>query len=197
MEEDDLERIVGPLSQDVSFVIDNVRERGFSDVKVEYDDYNELLLRKEFRDLVVGEIYEAFFLPERHEFEWQIVNEIVGIMTNERIRDFVATAVVAGVLGNAAFAALRNIVTRILKQMEALQLPPNRQEPFLSIRTATTQIEEFFRSQGCARIAAIESSTNVPREQLYPLLKLLGFKHHRRKYNCHWCAPGSIPPAAE
>ena len=196
-----LDRIVDQASYDLTHVIRAVAERGSVESELDADDYAALLTRREFKDVVIGELYESYFLPQRHEFDWQILHQIVTVVTSERLREFVAISAVSGVLGNAAFAALRAVLSRVRREMRYAKLPRKRQVPFRAMKADVASIERFFRDSPCARIATIELATSVPREKLYPLLKLLGFKHYRRKHTCYWCTPGTgsheIAQAAE
>jgi hypothetical protein len=192
MTEKGINDIIEKESYDLSYVIQAVGKRGITDSELQTDQYSLLLMSKEFRDLVVCELYETYFLPERHEFDWQILQEMVRILTNEKVREFVATTVIGGILGNGAFAAVRSILDRILSSLKDAGLVGVRQEPFLAMKANLEEIERFFGEQECSRIAEIESNTKVPREKLYPILKLLGFQHHRRANNCFWCRPGGI-----
>ena len=191
MDEKRLRNLIDHASADLSYVIREVGKRGVSDNALEADDFGILLSRKEFKDLVVGELYEAYFLPERHEFDWQLVRELVTIITSERIQEFIALSAVTGVLGNAAFATLRSVLAKITAEMKKVKLPSKRQQPFRNMKADVDGVEAFFQRKGCARITEVESSTGIARERLRPLLKLLGFTHHRRKFVCHWCKPGT------
>jgi hypothetical protein len=191
MDQKKLDALIDQVSQDLSYVIRELGRRGVSDSEINADDFQMLLLRKEFRDLVVGELYEAYFLPERHESDWQLLHELVAVLTSERIREFVATTVVAGVIGNSAFAVLRSVIARITTEMKKAKLPSSKLRPFQGMRDDVEHIEKYFQTNECVRIADMESSTGIPRERIYPLLKLLGFTHYRRQHACHWCKPGA------
>jgi hypothetical protein len=190
MGKNELDDVVQHVSQDLSYVIRMVGERGFSGSEEEADDYGVLLTRKEFRELVVAEIYEQYFLPERHEFDWQILHELALVLTSEKLRTFMISAVAAGILGNGAFAMLRAVLNRILTDMKVASLPAGRKAPYVEMKEVLNKIERYFQENAYGRISAIELYTEFPREKIYPLLKLLGFSHQRRKHNCLWCRPG-------
>jgi hypothetical protein len=119
------------------------------------------------------------------------LRELIAVLTSERIRQFVATTVVAGVIGNSAFAALRTVIARITTEMKKAKLPNSKLRPFEGMRHDVEHIEKYFQNTGYARIAEIESLTGIPRERIYPLIKLLGFTHYRRQHVCYWCRPGA------
>jgi hypothetical protein len=193
MDEKRLDSVIDQVSDNLFYVIREVGKRGISENDVDADDFHALLSRKEFQDLVVGELYEAYFLPERHESDWQLLRELVTILTSERIKEFVALSVAGGVIGNTASAVLLSIVGRIISAMKKAKLPPSKWRPFYGMRDDIDGLEHFFRENECARIVDLESSTGIPRERLYPLLKLLGFTHYRRQHACYWCRPGHAP----
>ena len=188
-----LDSLINHLSEDLNYVIREVGKRGVSETKLDADDYHALLSRREFRDLVVAELYETYFLPEWHESDWQLLRELVAIVTSERVREFVALSIVGGVIGNSAFAVLRSVIGRITAAMKKAKLPQDRWRPFQGMSDDLDGLEHYFRENGCARIMDVESSTGIPRERLHPLLKLLGFIHYRRRHVCYWCRPGTTP----
>jgi antitoxin ParD1/3/4 len=177
-------------------VVREVGRRGIAETELEADDFSVLLARREFKDLVVGELYEAYFLPERHEFDWQLLKEIVAIITSEPVKEFIALSVFSGVIGNVAFLAFRAVLAQTVSEMKNAKLGAGRQQPFHDMKHDIDGIEKFFQRRECARIAEVETSTGIPREKLRPLLKLLGFTHHRRKFACNWCRPGAAAPGA-
>lgn len=191
MDEKKLQSLLDKTSEDLSYVIREVVRRGWSERELDADDFQVLLTRKEFQDLVIGELYEAYFLPERHESDWQLLRELVTIITSQHIREFIVLSAVGGVIGNSAFAVLRAAIVRIITEMKKAKWPPSKRQAFQGIRKDVDGLEDYFRENGCARIAKIELSTGITREKLYPLLKLLGFTHYRRQYACHWCKPGA------
>lgn len=194
MDDKKLNTLIDNASEDLSYVIREVGKRGSFENELDADDFEKLLLQKEFKDLVVGELYEAYFLPERHESDWQVLRELVTIFTSEPVKEFIVLSIVGGVLGNTAFAVLRAILRRIAAEMGKSKLPASREDPFRKIQRDVDGVEGFFHQNECARMTEIESSTGIPREKLYPLLRLLGFKHYRRDQPaCHWCRPGATP----
>lgn len=194
MEELGIDRIIEDSFGGAAYMIQAVARRGIIDEEIEVDDFTDLLSRREFQDVVIGELYEAYFLPKRHEFDWQVIHEIVSIMTSERLKEFYAVAALGGVIGNASYAALSMLLRRVVTEMKSAKLLKVRQDPFSAMEKDVRQIESFFRAKPCARIAEIEEATGVERERVYPLLKLLGFTHCRRLHSCYWCCPGARPP---
>jgi hypothetical protein len=193
MNENKLHSLIDQVSEDLSYVIREVGKRGVSESEIDADDFQVLLSRKEFQDLVIGELYESYFFPERHESDWQLLREVVTILTSERVKEFVALSVAGGVIGNSAFAVLRAVMARIMTEMKRAKLPPSKWQPFRGMKEDIDVLEDYFRKKACARIAEVELATGIPRERLYPLLKLSGCSHYRRQHACYWCTPGTTP----
>jgi hypothetical protein len=91
MDQTELNRLIDQASGDLLYVIREVTKRGVSENELDADDFEVLLLRKEFKELVVAELYEAYFLPERHESDWQVLRELVTIATFRRKNDGVSS----------------------------------------------------------------------------------------------------------
>lgn len=185
--------LAAPLGS-VAHIVRAVAERGIIEQPEEEDRFEQLRTRKEFREMIATEIYEHYFLPQRHEFDWQIISQFVEAMCSSRM----AEAIASDVPGSAAFAILMYLLKRIHNELVAKKFSTERSGPYVKMRTNVEALERYFGTPArCARIAEIESGTGVTREELYPLLRLLGFSHHRRKHNCMWCPPGIKPTAAK
>ena len=63
MDQTKLDGLVDQVSQDLSYVIRELGRRGVSDTESNADDFQMLLLRKEFRDLVVVNFMKRVFFP--------------------------------------------------------------------------------------------------------------------------------------
>ena len=56
--------------------------RGYDDKSNESNDFLLLIQKKEFKDLIALELYEYYFWNERHEFDLQLLKEIVDSVCN-------------------------------------------------------------------------------------------------------------------
>jgi len=190
MKTKEIEQLMGAQLGAVAHIATAVAQRGIIERPEEEDQFLQLRGRKEFRDLIAAEIYENYFLPQRHEFDWQIVGQFVDAMCSSKVAEVLAS----GVAGNTAYAILKHLLKRVHGELAAKGLSPERVTPYAKMRTNVEKLEEYFAGLGqCTRIAEIEAGTGVSREELYPLLRLLGFSHHRRKHNCLWCPSGTRP----
>ena len=185
-----MEQLLAVPLGEIAHIAGAVADRGIVERPEEDDRFEQLRTRKEFREMIATEIYENYFLPQRHEFDWQIVSQFVDAMCSSRMGE----AIASGVPGNAVFAILVYLLKRIHDELVAKKFSAERSGPYAKMRANVEALERYFSAPvRCARIADIEANTGVTREELYPLLRLLGFSHHRRKHNCLWCPPGITP----
>lgn len=162
----------------IESIIAAVLERGFDDEEDEFDDYEKLLYTYEFRTLVVFELYNSYFQPKRHEFDLQILNELVNYVLADRQAAFIAGAAFSGLVGNATYDVLKAIVSKILA---AFKGNSRRQEPFLEIQESAEKIATFFQERNEATIQEISEHTGVDVEKILPILRLFGYQSRRRK----------------
>jgi hypothetical protein len=137
MDDKNVDDLVDSAMNEIEYVVREVGKRGFEDSQEEADCYGRLRLRKEFKELIAGEIYEAYFLPERHEFDWMIVYEIVEVMTSPKIMEFLkqsALPVVSGFASKALYDVLKATLKRTIAAMRKESLPDARQQPYEQIR---------------------------------------------------------------
>lgn len=189
MDQHAIERLLVNSIHNVTYVIEEVAKRGLIENAIEADFFDELRTRREYRDVIIGGFYEAYFLPERHEFDWHLLSEWVEELTNPNTVTFVKQAAMGGVVGAAAWEVCRTILRSITKAMRGASFSNERVVPYDTMLSDADKIESFFRTKDSARIIEIEESTGVPRERVYPFLKLMGFVHQRRRHNCLWCRP--------
>ena len=175
--------VINEVERNLEQLISSVLDRGFDDVSLNFDDYSLLLSQYEFRKLIVYELYEAYFPPRRHEFEIKIISEIVDAIAKARAVDFVAAAVVSGMLGNLAY----DIAKQLLLNVKArLGQQHKRFSAFSEIIKDIEAIQKFFAGRKEADFQDIVTSLNIPPDRVLPLLKMLGFKCKRRKKRQIW-----------
>jgi len=185
------EDIVWEGQKSIEFIVKEVADRGWSDIPLQADNFAELRVDRRFREAQTTELYEQYFLPERHEFEWQVLNEIVTTVISSSIAGFVVGAVAGGVVGNAAYDLLKKLCSDVASLFEE-KLGARARERATSFRQLAADAEKikgFFNQNQKARIEEIEQDTGINRERIYPLMKLAGLKHHRRDNPCYWEMP--------
>ena len=69
-------------NKNIDYILDEVLLRGYDDKSNESNDFLLLIQKKEFKDLIALELYEYYFWNERHEFDLQLLKEIVDSVCN-------------------------------------------------------------------------------------------------------------------
>ncbi len=166
-------------------------DRGWSDNPLQTDSFAELRTDRRFNEALIAELYEQYFLPERHEFEWQVLNEIITVVVTSSVAGFVAGAVGGGILGNAAYDLLKKMCSDVALLFEEKlgEKARERATSFKQLAADAEKIKKFFSQNQKARIEEIEQGTGIARERIYPLMKLAGLKHYRRDNPCYWEIP--------
>lgn len=184
------------LTREIDVIVREVRRRGWRDDALTSDDFATLRGDERIRLAIVAGLYEQYLLPKRHEFEWHVLYEIVRSITGADSVGFIKGVVVGGVLGNAAYHALKE-ACRVAVASFRSHLGPagkSRANGFRAMRTDAHRLARFFRTVSSARIGEIERSTGVTRERAYPLMILAGARHARRgQHACMWTAPTTGP----
>jgi hypothetical protein len=167
-------------------LIDSVIERGYDNVRSDTDDYSLLMRSVEYRRLVTYQLYDSYFPPKRHEYELQILTDLVNAVTASKDAVFVDGAVAGGVIGNAAYACLKHVLLYLVQKLK----PIKRSEKCVrEIATNADKLNEFFSHRKQADLLTISRALNVETDKLEPLLMLLGFSCRRRGKRRVWVAP--------
>lgn len=183
----------------IEYTFEKVAERGWQDTPETIDRFSELRKDKRFREAQVAALYEQYFLPERHEFEWRALNEIADVVIESRATAFVGGAITTGIIGDLAYDLLTQLAAHAASMMSKRLGPKggDRAQGFLELRKDIDRIRIFFSETKKARIKTIEEETGIPRERIYPIIKLAGLNHHRRGDPCYWEIPGGRPDVLE
>jgi hypothetical protein len=187
MNNDDLEDI----QRNIDFVIDEVAKKPWVDRRAEQDQFATLRRDRNFRDAQISALYEQYFLPGRHEHEWQILSDIAHTIVTSSLVEFVGLSVAGGVIGNAAFDLIKKLCSYTAQQYKKKlgYKAKERADSFQQISSDAETLKLFFTNNKKARIDEIEQKTGLPREKIYPLMKLAGLNHCRRDNACFWEIP--------
>jgi hypothetical protein len=174
------------VQKNIDHIIDEVAIRGWADNQLQ-----ELRMDARFRDAQLAGLYEQYFLPERHEFEWHVLTEIVRAVVHSPVTGYVTSGVALGVLGNAAGDLLKKMCVEAAHRFEEKPGPSakERAKGFQQIADDTERVTAFFSQHSKARIETIEQETGIARERIDPILKLAGLRHYRRENACYWELP--------
>lgn len=170
----------------IDFTIDAVMRRGYDDNYEEFDDYLILLEKYEFRKLVTFEIYESYFYPKRHEFELQIITEIVDAIANSKPAIFIGLAALSGVVGNAVYDLIKQLIIHVISKFKKEK---RLSDKFNEIYQDIEKIHKYFESHNHVKLHQIESDLDIEPQKLTALMKLLGYKCNRRQKKQIWIRP--------
>ena len=183
MDNKEIEEFLNLKQSNIDWTIDNILKRGYEEVIQEVDDYSLLLEKNEFRNVIVFELYENFFLPQRHEFELQILTDIVEAIVESKTLSYVAGVTISGTVYDLLKKLLSHVSTKFKDKDE------RRSKLFSIIENDVNKIEKYFETHESGKIDELEKCLDIDRDRLVPLLKLLGFKRYRGKKKHLWVRP--------
>lgn len=163
-----------------------IAERGYDDIQQDWDDYGYLIQSYEFRKLVTFELYEAYFLPRRHEFELHLLTQLVDAVSSSRPAAFLASAAAGGVVGNAVYDILKAILAHIAKRFKKVR---RTYDAVKEIGENIERIRVYMEKHDDVSISQISSDLDIETYKVEPLLKLLGCRSHRVKKRRQWRKP--------
>lgn len=105
-------------NRNIDYILDEVIARGYNDNSGEFNDYMVLLQRKEFKDLIAMELYEYYFWRERHEFDLQLLREIVNNVAEHFANPDVGQQIESGLLQNLPIAIIIPTVKAIWSKLK-------------------------------------------------------------------------------
>jgi len=120
-----------------------------------------------------------------------VLSDIVTAIVTHPVAEFTGVAVAAGVIGSAAYESLKNMCSYATSKFEEKlgEKARERAAGFRQLAADAEKLKSFFINNQKARIKDIEESTGLPREKIYPLMKLAGLNHYRRGEPCYWEMP--------
>lgn len=187
MDDKDFEKFLNSKQSNIDWTIDNTLKRGYEEVILDIDDYSLLLEKHEFRNLIIFELYENFFLPQRHEFELQILTYIVDAVVEYKPWSYAAGAAASGVIGNTIYDLLKKLFSHVSAKYK--DRDEVRSKIFSTLENEIDKIEKYFEIHESGKIDELEICLDIDRDRLVPLLKLLGFKCYKRKKSKLWVRP--------
>ncbi len=163
-----------------------VLDRGYDDVIQEWDDYWWLIQSYEFRKLVTLELYEAYFPPERHEFELHILTQIVDAVAASKTAAFLAEATAGGVVGNAVYDLLKAALSHTAKRFTKVR---RTHDAVQEIGQHVEKILKYMDKHDDVTTSEIAADLDIETQKVEAVLKLLGCRSHRVKKRRLWRKP--------
>lgn len=175
--------------ENIEKIISEINARGFVSHEKELDDYQELLAKKEFSELVIYEIYEAYFYADRHEFDLLLIEEIV-----KSIVEFFTSPEVANANTTLLQHLLQCIPALIVVQMceyikERFHVNQSRNKKYNEICQNTKKLQKYFNNNLYVETGEIEKIFGESSDKIIPLLKLMGCKHYIYDEQDFWLKP--------
>lgn len=182
-------------NRNIDYILDEVISRGCDDKSSEYNDFLLLIQKKEFKDLIALELYEYYFWNERHEFDLQLLNEIVDSVCNYFCNPEVIQQIESGLLQNLPSAIIISLVNTIWSKMKNLRSKKNEisdeEDSWMRIKRNMRKIDREFSNHDYVLSDDMERIFEASREEIQPLLKLCGCKCFINKKRSIWIKVGT------
>src|SRR5260370_20781090 len=144
--------------KNIEYIINGLSNKGEEKVAAEMDQFAALRKERRFREAQIADLYEQYFLPERHESDWQLLAEVVHEVVNAAIYspvvDFAAGAIEGGVIGNAAYDLLKSMCHYVASKFQEKfgEKAHQRSASFKQIGDEVEVLKLFFQNTPKARI---------------------------------------------
>lgn len=179
----------------IDYILEQVLLRGYNDKSSECNDFSNLIQRKDFKDLIALELYEYYFWDERHEFDLQLLKEIVEDVAAYFSDPAIIKQIEAGFLQTIPSALVLSCVTVISTKLKTIsKKKKNSQEEDSSwarIQENIKKIDKEFANHDYVLTEEIETIFGTSREEIQPLLKLCGCKCYVHKNRSIWIKVGT------
>lgn len=179
-------------NRDIDYILNEVFLRGYDDKSSESNDFLLLIQKKEFKDLISLELYEYYFWNERHEFDLQLLKEIVNSVCDYFNNPAVIQQIESGLLQTLPSAIIISMVTQIwskIKKQKKVIL--DEDSSWMRIEKNARKIDQEFSNHDYILSDEIERIFEVSREEIQPLLKLCGCKCFINKKRSIWIKAGT------
>ena len=181
----------------IDYILNEVLLRGYDDKADESNNFLHLIQKKEFKDLIALEIYESYFWNERHEFDLQLLKEIVNNVCNYFNTPEIMQQIEAGLLQTLPSAIIISMISKIWSKIKEYKNKKNEivseeDSSWLRIKRNIEKIDKEFLNHDYILSDDIEQIFATSREEILPLLKLYGcecFFDKKRKRTI-WLRPG-------
>lgn len=160
-------------NKNIDYILDEVLLRGYDDKSNESNDFLLLIQKKEFKDLIALELYEYYFWNERHEFDLQLLKEIVDSVCNYFNSPEVMRQIEVGVLQTLPSAIIISMVTTIWSKMKKLRNKKNaildEENSWMRIERNIRKIDKEFSNHDYILSDDMERIFEASREEIQPL----------------------------
>lgn len=181
-------------NKNMEYILDEIVARGFNINPRECNDFSILLQRKDFKDLIALEIYESFFWEDRHEFDLQLLKEIVDSVSAFFSDPETIIQIKTGFMQTLPSAIVVTMTTAIWNKLKTIPKNKNKEQSgnssWTQIEKNIKRIDEIFSIHDYILTNEIESMFDASREEIQPLLKLCGCKCYIDNKRSIWLKVG-------
>lgn len=162
----------------IDYILNEIEQRGIDDHESEANDYAVLMQRSEFKDLIALEIYDIYFWKDRHEFDLQLLREILEQICNYFSDPQIQLEIRNGLLQNIPTALIIALISSINIKLNSIRSKNKKKQEDKSawgqIEANIRKIEAEFSSHDYILTDEIEHIFDASRETIIPLLKIVG-----------------------
>ncbi|MCL1884358.1 MAG: hypothetical protein FWF81_11500 [Defluviitaleaceae bacterium] len=182
------------MNKNIDFIIDAVNARGSDEKCSDCNDFVVLLQLKDFKELIALEIYESYFWDERHEFDIQLLRELVDSVSNFFTNPETLMQIRTGLLQTLPSATVLATVAYIVKKLKGIKRKAKDgsrdDSAWHRIEANIEKIDKELSNHDYVLTDEIESIFNSSREEIQPLLKLCGCRCYFDKQRSIWIKAG-------
>lgn len=182
-------------NRNIDYILDEVLARGCTDNSSDFNDFSILIQRKDFKDLIALELYEYYFWNERHEFDLQLLKEIVENVSGYFSDPEVIRQIEAGILQTLPSAIIVSMVATIWAKVKQLRhkkyITEDEDSSWVRIEKNVKKIDSELSNHDHVLSDDIEKIFGASREEIQPLLKLCGCKCFIDKKRSIWIKAGT------
>ncbi len=178
----------------IEYILDELELRGYDEKPSDCNDYKMLLRQYEYKELITTELYEYYFWRERHEFDFQLLGELVEKVVNYLSSPAVQQQIEQGILNNLPTLIIGSIAANIAYRIKRIKdnngAQRDEQSSWYKIKENSEKIDKAFSECDYILTEEIENKFETNREEIQPLLKLIGCKCFIDKKRSVWIKPG-------
>lgn len=177
----------------IDYILNEVVSRGYSEITNECNDFLELLKRKDFKELIALELYELYFWNERHEFDLELLREIINAVTDYFADPETIKQIESGILQNLPTTIIVSMVGAIWLKLKGCfnkKSGAKKKSGWECIEDNIKKIDDEFSNHDYILSNEIEQIFKTSREEIQPLLKLCGCRCYIDKNRSIWIKAG-------
>jgi len=197
-------------NDNIDYILESVVARGWNKNFSQCNDFVELLATKDFKDLVALELYECYFWEDRHEFDLQLLRELIDIVcaylhdpeTMMKISDGILSNLPTIIIVGTSYYIWKKLRYGVSTQGSLVESESNsgnspknvcrnpeentdadadETSPWIRMKNNAKRIEQEFKNRTYVFSHEIEKIFDTSREEIEPLLKLCGFRCYFEK----------------